>query len=55
MFKLAFERRPNILLARFSGASSSQDISERDLAAIQFTAVLRIALYISATWIASEC
>jgi hypothetical protein len=38
MFTLAFERRHNILLGRFSGVFSSQDISELDLVAIQFTA-----------------
>ena len=40
MFTLAFERRYRILLARFSGVFSSQDIFELDLAAIRFTATV---------------
>lgn len=38
MFALAFDRRNNILLARFSGVFNSSDIAELDAAIVRFTA-----------------
>ncbi len=37
MFALAFDRRHNILLSRFSGVFNSSDIVELDTAIVQFT------------------
>ena len=37
MFALAFDRRNNILLSRFSGVFNSSDIAELDAAIIRFT------------------
>jgi len=37
MFALAFDRRHNILLARFSGVFNSSDIAELDTEVIRFT------------------
>src|SRR5437879_4234896 len=37
MFALAFDRRHNILLARFSGIFNSGDVAELDTAIIRFT------------------
>ena len=38
MFTLAFNRRHNVLRARFTGVLSSQDVAELDEAVIAFTA-----------------
>ena len=38
MFTLAFDRRHNVLRARFTGVLSSQDVAELDEAVIAFTA-----------------
>jgi hypothetical protein len=37
MFALAFDRRHNILLSRFSGVFNSSDITELDTAIVRFT------------------
>ena len=37
MFALAFDRRHNILLSRFSGVFNSSDIAELDTAIVRFT------------------
>lgn len=37
MFALAFDRRHNILLTRFSGVFNSSDIAELDTAIVRFT------------------
>jgi hypothetical protein len=38
VFTLSYDRRHNVLMARFSGVFSSQDIAELDQAVIAFTA-----------------